>query len=274
LQIPAGMGADDTYNFDLATFATNFKIDIITTTYCVKALEQLGLITVTDGFYAASTLQVVVGRKDLEAFEQTHSNYTLLIKGILRNYGGAFDYGVSFKEKDLAFSVKTDELQLKQQLLALNNLGIIQYQPKTDLPKLTMLFNRMYKDSLYFDLDFYNQRKTLHINRIEQICNYIVDTKTCRSQFIAIYFAAPIEQVCKICDNCLNSVQVTVSTKDFEVIKAAIFELIGKTTVTPTQLCENLKQFKKHQIEEVLNYLITEQGLLVTKQGFVELRKV
>ena len=50
LQVPAGIGEEQSFDFDIAVFTENFKLNILQTTYGLQALSQEGLINYTEVF--------------------------------------------------------------------------------------------------------------------------------------------------------------------------------------------------------------------------------
>ena len=65
LQVPGGNGEGISYDFDMAAFAGTFKLNILTATYAMKAMEQEGLISYNEVFFKPSTVVFTVDKDEL-----------------------------------------------------------------------------------------------------------------------------------------------------------------------------------------------------------------
>jgi len=92
LQVPAGYGEGISYDFDLAAFASYFKINILEATYGIQALGQQGILSFNEIFFRPSSASFTVSKNDLHDFEQQYPDLEPIIKALLRSYEGIFDY--------------------------------------------------------------------------------------------------------------------------------------------------------------------------------------
>jgi ATP-dependent DNA helicase RecQ len=88
LQVPAGSGEGITADFDLASFAKAFKVNILTATYAIKALEQEGLVEFNEVFFKPATLVFNTDKSSLEEFEKQFPHLEPVIKGLLAQLRG------------------------------------------------------------------------------------------------------------------------------------------------------------------------------------------
>jgi ATP-dependent DNA helicase RecQ len=267
LQIAAGSGEGNNYDFDIATFTTAFKLNILNTTYAIKVLEQEGIISFNEMIFKPSTVLMAANRDNINEFEKMHPNLEPIIKGLLRSYEGIFDFPATVYESQLAKFVKRDPDTVKKELKMLNDYGIIDYTSQKDKPQITLLQNRMYADSYSVNMVNYLERKRNFELRVAAIVNYIHSTIDCRSKIIAVYFNAPSANVCGICDNCINQKAIDVSKEEFEKIAAAIIMLVKDTAIPLKDVQQKLQSVKKEKIWKVINFLQAENKIAVTKEG-------
>jgi ATP-dependent DNA helicase RecQ len=267
LQIAAGSGEGNNYDFDIATFTTAFKLNILNTTYAIKVLEQEGIISFNEMIFKPSTVLMAANRDNINEFEKMHPNLEPIIKGLLRSYEGIFDFPATVYESQLAKFVKRDPDTVKKELKMLNDYGIIDYTSQKDKPQITLLQNRMYADSYSVNMVNYLERKKNFDIRVAAIVNYIHSTIDCRSKIIAAYFNAPSANVCGICDNCINQKAIDVSKEEFEKIAAAIIMLVKDTAIPLKDVQQKLQSVKKEKIWKVINFLQAENKIAVTKEG-------
>lgn len=258
LQVPAGIGEDQSFDFNIALFTETFKLNILKATYGLQSLVQEGLITYDEVYFKPSTLVFTVSKNDLNEFEILHPSLEPLIKGLLRNYEGIFDYPASIYESLLAKFIQTPLNIIKEQLIMLNQYGIVQYQPQNDKPQITLLKNRMYADSFSINIHDHLQRKLNYKKRIDAMVNYVTALKSCRSSLINDYFNDQKIKACGICDNCINNNSDKIPEEDFRLISEKIISLLKTRSVSVKILEDNFSHNKRYHLWKVLNFLMAE----------------
>ena len=267
LQIAAGTGEGNSYEFDIAAFANAFKLNILTATYAIKTLEQEEMLRFNEVFFKPSSVEFTADRQQLEDFEKQFPKLEPLVKGLLRSYEGIFNYPATIYEGELAKFLRKNIADIKQELLLLKTHGIVDYSPQKDTPQLTLVLNRMYADSFVINLANYLARKKNFEIRITAMVDYIANTVNCRSQIIARYFNDLNVKACGICDNCINQKDVVISKEEFELINRHILNFIGQNTVPVKDLINHSKQYKKEKLWKVIDYLQSEKKLDFDKVG-------
>ena len=267
LQIPAGSGEGISYDFDIAVFSSAFKLNILTATYAIKALEQEDIVSFNEVFFKPSTVVFTTEREELNDFEKQFPAMESLLKGLLRSYEGIFDYPATVYESKLAKFIQADVEQLIKDLKNLNDCGIISYTAQKDKPQLTLLQNRMYNDNYQINIVDYLKRKQNFEERVHAMIGYIKKSSGCRSQHIAAYFTPVKINACGICDNCINEKVVHISTEEFNSIASHIINYTKDTAISVENILISLKQVKKEKIWQVLNYLLAEGKLRSDKDG-------
>jgi len=269
LQVAAGSGEGMNYDLDMATFTAAFKLNILATTYAIKALEQDDLISFNEIIFKPSTVMVIANRDDLTEFEKMHPELEPVIKGLLRSYEGIFDFPATVYEMQLARFLKMDIALVKKELKRLNDYNMIIYSPQNEKPQITLLKNRMYADSYAVDTTVHLQRKKNFEQRIAAMLGFIKDASTCRSKLIAAYFNAPTAKLCGICDNCINEKTLVISTEEFEHISSVVLQLVNNMPLSVKDIQQHLKNVKKEKLWKVINYLLSENKVTTDKEGNV-----
>jgi ATP-dependent DNA helicase RecQ len=271
LQVPAGIGEGISYDFDIATFAASFKINILTANYAIKTLEQEEILSFNETFFKPSTVVFTIDKDELAEFEKVHPQLEQITKGLLRSYEGIFDFPATISEIQLAKFLRKSIDIVKQELLQLKQSSIIDYSPQKDKPQITLLQNRMYADGFRINLTGYLKRKQNFEKRVTSITGYINLSTGCRSQFIATYFNDLSAKKCGICDNCINEKSISLSTKEFDEITKHIFQLIKEKPQPIDELLKKTKGIKKEKLWKVIDYLQAEKKLLVSSNGNINI---
>ena len=267
LQIAAGTGEGLSYDFDISVFSTAFKLNILTATYAIKALEQENIISFNEVFFKPSTVVFTTNREELTDFEKQNPALEPLLKGLLRSYEGIFDYHATVYESKLAKFIQADILTLKKELQKLNDYGIISYSAQKDKPQITLLQNRMYNDNYQINTIDYLKRKQNFEVRVNAMIGYIKKEAGCRSQHIAGYFTPVKINACGICDNCINEKIIHISTEEFNAITDQIINCTKDQPVSVKDILIKMKSIKKEKVWKVINYLLAEEKIKTDKDG-------
>ena len=270
LQVPAGIGQGMNYDFDMGSFASNFKLNILTATYAVKALEQEDILSFNEVFFKPSTAVFTVEREQLVEFEKMYPDLDDTVKGLLRSYEGIFDFPATIYETQLAKFLKKSIVTVKDDLNRSKQYGIIDYSPQKDSPQVLLLKNRMYADSFQINLENYKKRKQNFEARINTIIEYVKNTTICRSQIIADYFNSPVVKECGICDNCINKKSIEISSEEFQQISLAVLQQIKMNSCAASEILKEMNGVKKEKFWKVIQYLQAEKKLLVNSEGLIE----
>lgn len=267
LQIPAGSGEGLSYDFDISFFSSAFKINILTATYAIKALEQEDIISFNEVFFKPSSVVFTTNREELNDFEKQQPSLEPLIKGLLRSYEGIFDYPAIVYESKLAKFIQADIAIVKADLQKLNNYGIISYSAQKEAPQITLLQNRMYNDNYQVNTADYLKRKQNFEIRVNAMIDYIKKESGCRSRHIAAYFTPVKINACGICDNCINEKALKVSTEEFDNISGHIIHCTSDKYLSVEDILMTMKSVKKEKVWKVINYLLAEEKIKTNKEG-------
>jgi len=204
LQLPAGSGEGNYYDFDLASFTDRFDLEMSAVTNVIKVLEQEGMISFQQQVFLPAKARFITGKETLYDFEKDHPELEPIIHALLRTYEGIFDQPVTIRERQLAWQLHKSPQQLVTELGQLQAVRIIEYTPVKESPQLYFFRNRVAVEELYIDPVNYRERKEAYANRIRAMIRYLGLNGECRSRYLAHYFGDKDAGDCGICDNCLQ----------------------------------------------------------------------
>ncbi len=271
LQLPANSGEGFSYDFDLNTFAKNFKLDAYTINSVLKILEQEELISYSEQFFQPSSVEFSVDKNNLNEFENSHPQYTGVVKGLLRSYDGVFDFPSFVNEIELSKFVGINKEQLTRVLLELHAMGIINYIPQKEKPQIYFIKNRVKTDELFINQTNIKKRKEAYENRLTAMTGFCKNEIECRSSIISFYFNGCDLPRCGICDNCLQNKNTNISNDEFKAISFEIKKIAGDEPVTGKMLIEKLPKIKEPKIWKVLKFLQEEELVTVNEEGIIKL---
>jgi ATP-dependent DNA helicase RecQ len=272
LQIPAGDGEGQYYDFDIADFLRKFKLNSHTAIYSLKALEQEGWLSFNEQVFLPSSVQFTTNKDHLYEFEKIHPQSEPVIKALLRAYEGIFDHFTPISEVVLSRLLKNSAEDVKKQLTELNRHGIIEYQPQKDNPQLLLLRNRIKTEDLFINMIAYNQRKEKFLVRTKEIIHFVKEEAQCRSRIIGSYFGDDAVRACGICDNCLRQKAITLSKEEFDSLNHRILNTIKYEPLHAKDLLIKLNGVKKEKAWKVIEFLQAENKIEMNTAGWVRLK--
>lgn len=266
-QVPAGIGEDQSFDFDIGKFTIHFKWNILEAGYGIQALAQDGLISFSESSFKPSTVVFTASKTDLEDFAEHQPSLTGLVKGLLRSYEGIFDYPTNIFESTLAKFLGEPLPDVLDKLHALHKYQVIKYVPQPSKPQITLLKNRMYADNYEFDAAELRQRRAQYLERLNAMKSYLEDRIRCRSRQIGSYFNDHSIPACGICDNCINSRSSNPEPEIITEITAHLASLL-KTGPLPIREVEKASAaFRKTDFWQVINFLRAENKLHSSREG-------
>lgn len=266
LQLPEGEEPGDYYDFDLKDFIKKFNLDINTTIYGLKALEQDGWLSFNETVFMAATVRFTISKNELYEYEATHAHLEPMIKTLLRTYEGIYDYPVAVSETYLAYLTKFEIAVVKDQLNRLHFDRVIDYQPQKDSPQVYLNRSRIKSSLLQIDNELLSERKRIFAERVDQMIKYILDKKECRSKIIGNYFGDAEMKDCGICDNCLRRKKTEISKENFNKISAFLKNNL-QTPQSTIHVFKQLPGFNKEQVWTVINFLVDEGHIHIQIDG-------
>ncbi len=258
LQVAAGGGADESFDFDVSLFAQYFKFNILQASFALKALQDEGLISYNEVFFKPSTVGFSCSRADLNELAQIQPTLEEITKGLLRSYEGIFDFPCVIYESLLAKLLRQPREVVVSQLQQLHQMQIIHYKPTSDRQQIYLLKNRMYSDSFKIDIVKIEARKVFYQERIDAMILYVRDKLHCRNVQIAAYFADTSTLACGVCDNCINNRKEGSKENTYAFLLPAIKNILEKSEVEIEHLFSQLKMTKKQSIWNALKLMETE----------------
>ncbi|HEX6847562.1 MAG TPA: DUF559 domain-containing protein, partial [Chitinophagaceae bacterium] len=236
LQIPAGTGEGNYFDFDINDFVKKFKLNTHSAVYSLKALEQDNWLSLNEQVFLPSKVKFTTTKESLYDFEKAHPGLEPASKALLRAYEGIFDFPVSISEMVLIRLLKKDVEEIKKDLFQLHLYGIIHYEPQKDSPQIYFPRNRVRVEDLSINMELYHKRKEKFVARVKNIVQYVQEPVTCRSKMIGTYFGDNKLRDCKVCDNCLRQKKVHIDQKEFEKISDRIQTVLAPQPLPSKEL--------------------------------------
>jgi ATP-dependent DNA helicase RecQ len=213
-----------------------------------------------------------INKEGLYAFERDYPALEPCIKSLLRAYEGIYDMPVAVSEIVLAGLLRKEAAAVKNDLLMLDQAGVIQYQPRRDNPQIYLMRNRVKAGDISIDMVAYNKRKEQFRRRMRQMIQFVQEDTQCRSRIIGHYFGDVNMKDCGICDNCLKQKATVLSKEEFAAIEQRLLQLLETAPVDNKILLQQLSGIKKEKAWKVLSFLQAENKIGMDATGRVYLK--
>ncbi len=272
LNIPVGTGEGMFYDFDISTFVKNFKLKTQLVIATLGALQQEGHLAFNENVLLPTKVMFTASKAVLEELEMAHPQLDIVVKCLLRTYGGIYDSYISISEKQMARKLRMTEAMVEEKLLQLRSFGIISLSPHKETPQIQYLLNRAPANYLIINHEAYAERKRLYKERVDKMLAYLSLTNQCRGQFIAFYFGDKEAKPCGICDVCLNKKKKKTSVDDIATIQKEVNDYLQKGRGSVKELLEQLAFVSKDKVWEVLQLLQDQNKILIGDDGMITKR--
>jgi len=259
-QIAVGHGKDQSFEFSMATFASNFSMQITSVYNSLKILQREGYLELTDELDNPSKVYFMVDRDDLYKFQVANAGFDGFIKLLLRSYTGLFTNYVSIDEELMAKRAGVKPELVYEYLVRLRTQKIIDYIPQKKAPYIIFTRERVHPDRLKITHENYDDRKRDYMRRIDAVVHYVSSGHKCRSQLLLQYFGE-IESVrCGKCDVCQERNELNLSKYEFDVL----CEQIKKILLEPCFYEELLTRIegKPENAVKVVRWLLENEKII------------
>lgn len=269
-QMAVGDGEGCRKNFSLADFCSCYSLPVIPTDSALRILTRMGVIEYLDQMEYGARVKINVNRDSL--FEMSFSNIQeSILQTLMRMHGGLFSEYVVIDELLVEKKLCCSHEQFYSNMIQLSRQHVIEYIPAQNTQVIVWTQSRLDSGLLYFSDDVYlNRRKDL-TERIDAMLTYATRVNACRSQMLLEYFGEKNSEPCGHCDLCLERNSSGLSNVRFHTVENGILQALEDNARTEKELF--LLPYDEKEIETVLKYLVSEELVTYTRDGFAIKRK-
>lgn len=266
LNLAIGSGKDTTHEFNINQFCTNYNLNSYEALQALKFLEKDGYLFLQEVAESESKIHVRVSKEDLYKFQVEHIKFDKFIKTILRSYSGLFSEYVKIHEADLARRTELKEEQVISTLTQLDKYKILVYKPKSHLPRITFLQERMDGKNIRISEHNYSDRLKTGKQRLDAMLSFIQNSNRCRSLQLLAYFGEDHQKRCGKCDVCIERNKIELSEFEFDTVIEKIKPILLKSPTSIKNLSVQLKHISEDRIIKVVQWLLDNGKVEYDKQ--------
>ena len=189
-----------------------------------------------------------------------------LLKLLLRSYAGLLtDFYNVFMINELAKRANIPLQTIIDVLHKLHHLGILIYQPQTELPRIVFLANRFESKYLMLSETIYKERMQSDREKLDAVIQYVTNQTKCRSRQLLAYFGESESIRCGKCDVCLERNKIELSSLEFDNVLDIIKPILTKSDVSIDELIEKT-HFSEEKTVKVLQWLLDNNKIVYTEE--------
>ena len=269
-QISYGEGEFSTYEFNLNTFCKTYKFNSTITYNALLALDRTSVISLTQQFKNRSSVLFKVTSKELFEYIDKHQETNIIVKSILRTYGGIFDQSVKINTNLIADKVSTKEETVIQTLLELEKDNIITLKlTKTDA-QIIFLQPREDDKTINRIAKTIEQQNNLKKNQVASVLNYVNNNDICKSVQLLSYFGESKLEDCGICSVCIK----TNTSLSNTIIKESTKEIVKLLKEKPLSSREILLhiEIKEIHLATILRLMLEQDKIEITNANTYKIK--
>ena len=261
-QISYGEGVYDTFDFDFNTFCKTYKFSSILCYNSLLLLDRNSIITLSNQFKNNVTVQFIISNQSLFNYLETHKKYSIIVKSILRLYGGVFDHITKIDLVKITKKASVSEGILIHTLQQLEHDKIITLNlAKTDA-QITFIEPREDDKTINRIALIIEQQNKLKQQHVKAILDYVENESVCKSMQLLAYFGEKNTEPCGICSVCINF-KKHKKPQDLKSIKKQIIELLENGDQSSRALLAHLDCEEK-DMKTILKLLLEHHIITIT----------
>jgi len=269
-QISYGEGAYTSYSFNFNKFCKSYKLNSILAYNAISTLDRNSVLNLEQNFKRHSTIQVLVSNDELFKYIQTNEEIGIVLKSILRTYGGIFDQEVKINTLLVAEKASTTEDTVIKTLVKLEKDSIISLSLKNTDAEITFIEPREDDKTINRIKSIIEAQTLQKTNQINDIINYISDDSTCKSQQLLSYFGENNIENCGICSVCINSTE-NLSKKNQPNSLDIVISLLEEKALSSRELIEK-SSLGEFEITKILKILLEKRMVSITDYNTYKLK--
>ncbi|HMC01249.1 MAG TPA: ATP-dependent DNA helicase RecQ [Flavobacteriaceae bacterium] len=267
-QIAYGEGENITQDFNFNAFCKIYNFNSILTYNALQILDRTSVINLSKQFNRSTTVQFLIKGNEIFNYLDKNQNLEIVVKSLLRTYGGIFDYMTKINTLLIANKAAISEDELIQSLEKLErDQIIILNQTKTDV-QITFIEPREDDKTINRISKIIEQQNQLKYKQVHAVLDYIKNDTKCRSIQLLEYFG---EEGLKPCGNCsVCNTKSKKPTNDKNLLKKDIIEILQDRDFSSRKIAETL-ECSESDILSILKELLEYNIISVTNKNTYKL---
>ena len=203
-QIPFGEGELTAHQFNFNSFCKAYEFQSVKTYSILQLLDRNSVIKLSQQFQYKTTLQFIIGNRSLFGHLETHHHMALIVKSILRTYGGIFEHELNINLNVIAKKSEASEKEIILVLKQLEKDEMVHFKHSNTDSEIIFLQPREDQHTINSIAKTVLQQQEQKRNQVQSVLEYIQNNEICRSLQLMRYFGELQSEPCGKCSVCLS----------------------------------------------------------------------
>lgn len=266
-QIPYGEGEDQSFDFNFSHFCQVYQFNGLLAFNALQVLDRTSIISLSNNFQKRTALQFIVSNHTVLEYLDSHEKLSIVVKSILRTYGGIFEQKLHISTDLLAKKTGVPEQQFLQALKTLEKDGLIDLTLSETDTEITFIEPREDDRNINRIAKTIEQQNNLKTKQVHAVLDYVQNTDLCKQTQLLSYFGETEAKACGHCSVCAKAKPKKASVAE---VRNHIIQILEQGDVSSKSLVESLP-FDEQSIIQMLQLLLEHQIICLTKQNTYKL---
>lgn len=268
-QISYGEGDFTTHDFNFSAFCKTYSFNTLITYNTLQILDRTSIISLTKQYQKQSTVQITVSNSVLFKYLEQHQKLALILKSILRTYGGIFDYPTKINTVLISDKSGVSEERVIETLIHLAKDEILDLKLKTTDAQVTFLVPREDDKTINRISKIIEQQNAIKQKQVAAVINYINNDKTCKTSQLLAYFGETNLSDCGVCSVCIKKKSRALNVKPDAI--TTVSASLKKGALSSRALAQST-QLKEAELTTTLKLMLELDLITITAQNTYKLR--
>ncbi|MFY0712758.1 RecQ family ATP-dependent DNA helicase [Seonamhaeicola sp. NFXS20] len=269
-QISYGEGAYTTYDFNFNTFCKTYKFSSVLCYNAIQILDRNSIINLSKQFKNKVTVQFIISNTAIFNYLDHHPDLNIIIKSILRMYGGIFDHETKINTLKVAEKASVTESTIINVLQRLEKDQVISLNlAKTDA-QITFIQPREDEKTINRIATTVKQQNNIKQGQVKAILDYIENDSVCKSMQLLSYFGEKKLEPCGVCSVCIATKKKTKKV-DYNTLKSRIIELLEQQGDLSSRAIVSKLNCSEKDLKTTLKLLLEHHIITITKTNTYKL---
>jgi len=236
-QISYGEGEQTVQEFNFNDFCKTYEFNTAIAFNALQILDRNSVISLTQQFNYQAKLQFLISNQSLFRYLETHKQFDVLVKSIMRTYGGIFENLLKININLISDKASISEDVVLKSLHQLKKDGVVDFQYSNTDAELTFLVPREDDKTINRISKHVEQQFNLKKHQIDAVIAYVTNNALCKNRQLLDYFGETIKTDCGMCSVCISKKGTKTDSKS---IIHNIIMLLENQPLSSRKIIENL----------------------------------
>lgn len=261
-QVSYGEGELSTHQFNFNSFCKTYDFNSVITFNALQVLDRNSIISLSQQFRYQTKLQFIVTNQALFNYLETRKHIDVIIKSILRTYGGILEHLLKINTTLIAEKASTTEENVIKVLQQLNKDEIVNFQFSNTDSEIIFLQPREDDKTINRISRIVQQQNDLKELQIKAVIDYVNNDHECKNKILLNYFGEKTTKNCGMCSYCISN-KKSSNAIDVKAITHNIILLLEEKPLNSRKIVETLP-FAEQHILDVLKLMVEKNILIIT----------